>query len=414
MPIRNSPVAFSIRKPRNSSPTWLTRQCGGIMLTRTLAFLQFSLLLSFTTASYAQPQIYAGDYQTASVDYLTFAIPLQVRTSICIDMPCTQYSVTFVSPDARLAVFCPSSPCIPSTTITVANPSNSELATVTLWVGTLAASYLITATTRGATLYFHETNIAGQPAAITAAGGSPQSVRIGETYSSLTAAVTDSYGNPNAGLLVTFTAPLPINHGVSAPTALFNGSSLTATATTNSTGRAFSPPLVANLTGGPFTVTAAVSGLTNPATFSLTNLIPITIQTNPTGRSFTVDGVSFTSTQVFSWLPGSTHTLSTTSPQPGPTGTQYTWASWSDAGPISHTITAATGAVFTAAFNTQYLLTTSASPSAGGAVTPPTGYYNSGQSVALSATANPASPSPTGPAAAQAHTPAPTPRALSP
>ncbi|MFN7938727.1 MAG: hypothetical protein U0R19_35685 [Bryobacteraceae bacterium] len=126
--------------------------------------------------------------------------------------------------------------------------------------------------------------------------------------------------------------------------------------------------------------------ITQTATF--TSNSSVTVQTNPTGRSFTVDGVSYTSTQVFSWTPGSTHTLSTTSPQPGPTGTQYTWTSWSDAGPISHTITAATGAVFTAAFNTQYLLTTSASPSAGGAVTPPTGYYNSGQSVALSATAS--------------------------
>jgi hypothetical protein len=113
----------------------------------------------------------------------------------------------------------------------------------------------------------------------------------------------------------------------------------------------------------------------------------VTIQTNPTGRSFTVDGTTYTTTQAFSWTPGSSHTIATTTPQSGGTGTQYVWSDWSDGGAMSHTITApSAGTTYTANFTTQYYLTMVAGT--GGTVTPASGWYNSAQSVQIQAYAS--------------------------
>jgi len=114
--------------------------------------------------------------------------------------------------------------------------------------------------------------------------------------------------------------------------------------------------------------------------------IQATVQTNPTGRSFTVDGTTFGATQTFSWTPGSSHTIATSSPQSGATGTQYVWSNWSDGGAISHTVAPTVNATFTANFTTQYFLTMTAG--AGGTVSPLTNWFNSGQSVPITATPN--------------------------
>lgn len=114
--------------------------------------------------------------------------------------------------------------------------------------------------------------------------------------------------------------------------------------------------------------------------------IQVTVQTNPAGRSFTVDGTTLTAAQTFSWTPGSTHTISTTSTQAGTTGTQYVWNSWSDGGAISHSVTPAGASTYTANFATQFFLTMNAG--AGGTVSPASAFFNSGQSVNISATPN--------------------------
>jgi hypothetical protein len=68
---------------------------------------------------------------------------------------------------------------------------------------------------------------------------------------------------------------------------------------------------------------------------------------------------------------------------------QYVYASWSDAGAQSHTVTApGATTTYTASFSTQYFLTTAANPPAGGAILPASGWYNSGTVVAVSASAN--------------------------
>ena len=88
-----------------------------------------------------------------------------------------------------------------------------------------------------------------------------------------------------------------------------------------------------------------------------TPTVQVTVQTTPAGLAFTVDGTPYTSTQTFSWAPGSSHTIATTSPQSGGTGVRYVWTKWSDGGAISHTVAPTTNTTYTATFKTQYYLT---------------------------------------------------------
>jgi len=110
----------------------------------------------------------------------------------------------------------------------------------------------------------------------------------------------------------------------------------------------------------------------------------VTVQTTPAGLEFTVDGTTYSSTQTFSWVPGSSHTIATTSPQNGGTGVQYAWTRWSDNGAISHTVAPTTNKTYTATFSTQYYLTMS--HGTGGTVSPGSGWKNSGVAVSISAT----------------------------
>jgi len=143
-----------------------------------------------------------------------------------------------------------------------------------------------------------------------------------------------------------------------------------------------------------YTPDSASSSTYNSATGSNTvtvtaAAVQVTVGTSPIGLSFSVDGTSYTSTQTLTWTVGASHIIATTSPQTA-SGTQNTFASWSDSGAISHSVTATTGTTsYTAAFTTSYQLTTAASPAADGTVTPASGsYYASGTVVDLTATAN--------------------------
>ena len=98
------------------------------------------------------------------------------------------------------------------------------------------------------------------------------------------------------------------------------------------------------------------------ATPTATATVQVTVQTNPAGLSFTVDTITYSSTQTFSWVPGSSHTIATTSPQSGGTGVRYVWTNWSGGGAISHTVAPTTNKTYTATFNTQYYLTMSHEP----------------------------------------------------
>ena len=136
------------------------------------------------------------------------------------------------------------------------------------------------------------------------------------------------------------------------------------------------------------------SGINNPVSITMNapitenaaftqNPVRVTVQTNPTGRTFSVDGTSYSSVQTFSWQPGSSHTIATNSPQSGGTGTQYVWMNWSGGGTISHTVAPAINTTYTASFRTQYFLTMS--HGTGGTVSPASGWKNSGAALSVRA-----------------------------
>ena len=123
---------------------------------------------------------------------------------------------------------------------------------------------------------------------------------------------------------------------------------------------------------------------TPTATPTPTPTVQVTVQTNPAGRTFSIDGTTYSSTQTFSWVPGSSHTIATTSPQNGGTGVQYLWSGWSDGGTISHTAAPTTNKTYTATFTAQYYLTITRGT--GGTVNASSGWRNSGAVVSISAT----------------------------
>ena len=71
-----------------------------------------------------------------------------------------------------------------------------------------------------------------------------------------------------------------------------------------------------------------------------TTIIPPTqiITTTPAGLSLSVDGTACTTPCSFAWTPAQSHTVAAPL-QPGVTGVQYLFASWSDGGAAVHTVT---------------------------------------------------------------------------
>ena len=130
--------------------------------------------------------------------------------------------------------------------------------------------------------------------------------------------------------------------------------------------------------------TGSYSGTNNPASITMNgpitenasftqNPVQVTVQTNPAGRSASrLMERRILAAQTFSWDPGSSHTIATTSPQSGGTGVRYVWSNWSGGGAISHTVAPTTNKIYTATFNTQYFLTMS--HNTGGTVSPASGW----------------------------------------
>ena len=105
------------------------------------------------------------------------------------------------------------------------------------------------------------------PASITATAGATQSATVSTAFgTALAATVMDSSGNPVSGVSVTFTAP---SSGASGT--FKTSGSATESDSTNSSGVATASTFTANATAGSYSVTAAVSGVSTPASFSLTN-----------------------------------------------------------------------------------------------------------------------------------------------
>jgi photosystem II stability/assembly factor-like uncharacterized protein len=135
--------------------------------------------------------------------------------------------------------------------------------------------------------------------------------------------------------------------------------------------------------------------VSHPATVALNGvfirsvpaLVTVNVSTNPTGPTFSVDGVDYTSAQVFRWDPSSTHTIATTSPQTISAGTRYEWTGWSNSGAISQQVAPAANTSYVASFTKQYQFTMQAA--ANGATTPASGWFTAGASIEISATPDP-------------------------
>ncbi|MDI6804153.1 MAG: FlgD immunoglobulin-like domain containing protein, partial [Bacteroidota bacterium] len=109
----------------------------------------------------------------------------------------------------------------------------------------------------------------------------------------------------------------------------------------------------------------------------------VTIQSNPVGLSILVDDTLHTSPRTFRWMTGSIHTISTIDTQYAGTSTRNLWNSWSDGGTRTHNVVPLNDSTFIVNFTTQYILTMQTNP--GGSVTPPSGWYNRGTTVGLTA-----------------------------
>src|ERR1019366_7742182 len=90
-----------------------------------------------------------------------------------------------------------------------------------------------------------------------------------------------------------------------------------------------------------------------------------------------------------SWTIGAACQVTITSPQTGGVGTQFVFASWSDAGTANPRVfvAPASAATYTENMSAQYSLTTSANPAVGGIVTPPSSWYSGAAGVTATAAA---------------------------
>lgn len=150
--------------------------------------------------------------------------------------------------------------------------------------------------------------------------------------------------------------------------------------------------------GGEFPVVNAIQpapGRVSAFVLKLSELTPVTIDSNIPGRTFQVtsqggcEAGTYTTPKALLWAPGTICAIAFPAEQPAPAGARYVFDGWQNAPP---TVGPAVAATYTANFRTQYLLQRAVSPLAGGSlnVTPAAadGYYNAGTQVQLQAAAN--------------------------
>ncbi|HEY0192161.1 MAG TPA: Ig-like domain-containing protein [Kofleriaceae bacterium] len=144
-----------------------------------------------------------------------------------------------------------------------ATTDSTGLASMTPTAGTVAGSYVISATVDGVSgsADFSLTNLAGAAAVVAVDSGSPQTATVMTAFiQPLVVHVTDASGNDVSGVTVSFAAPTT---GARATLAA-------ATATTSAAGLA-EVSATAGQVAGSYAVTASVVGALGSATFTLSN-----------------------------------------------------------------------------------------------------------------------------------------------
>jgi hypothetical protein len=113
-------------------------------------------------------------------------------------------------------------------------------------------------------------------------------------------------------------------------------------------------------------------------------MITNTVQTDPPGLQFSVDGVVYSRPTAFRWRAGTTHAIATVTPQTAGTGTRFVWTGWNDAGSVSHLVAPTGSSTYVAQFKKQYYLTMKAGT--GGTATPSSGWRDADSNLNLRAT----------------------------
>ena len=225
----------------------------GVSLLPTVAF--GNVTLDATAIDPVSGTIVAVDPtpQTAIVSD-PFPNPLEVLVTDPDGDPVPGVTVTFTVPsDGASAV-------LSSTTATT---DATGRASVTATANTIAGSYVVTASVDGVDTpaTFNLTNAAGAAVATIAASGDAQSAVVDTPFPEpLVVRVTDAFGNPVEGVEVVFDAPAAGATAILSATTVFTDENGLAQVTAT-----------ANDVEGSYDVTATVSGIAPPASFSLTN-----------------------------------------------------------------------------------------------------------------------------------------------
>jgi filamentous hemagglutinin family protein len=188
----------------------------------------------------------------------TFPQPLRAIVRDIWGNPVSNAAVSFSVPAAG-----PSGRFAGDMTTIVVSSDADGVVTAPLAANTRPGSYTATGTVPGLqAIEFNLTNLIGPPAALQPISGDNQSTQVGTTFEQpLEVQLTDAYGNPLSGFVVSFLLP---SSGVGGS---FQSS---ASATTDRNGRVTAPALTANEISGRFAIGVSTSGLTVNV-FSLTN-----------------------------------------------------------------------------------------------------------------------------------------------
>jgi len=257
---------------------------GNFTVTATVAGIASPAIFSLTnTAIPAAIKTVSGSGQHATV-FTSYGKALTARVTDAAGKPVSGITVVFELPGSTANGTFAAWPI-------VVTDANGVATAPVLTANTMAGSFTVNVWVAGVGVpaSFTLTNNAGQPASVTISSGNSQSAVVTKAYkNTLQVGVADQFGNPVAGVKVTFTAP---NNG---PGGTFAGK---LTATTNANGVAIAPAFTANAHPGGFTVVASISGANT--SFSLTNLVgpaakivavcKTTPQTTTAGSAFAID-----------------------------------------------------------------------------------------------------------------------------
>ena len=240
---------------------------GSYTATATAGGLSVTFNLTNVAGPPATIALTSGGAQTTQIG-TAFANPLVVTVTDAAGNPVVGGNVTFTAPSSGSSLVFQGA----ANTVTVATVAGGVATSPAMTANNSIGTFTVTVTAGSVSNTFTGmTNTAGAPAKIVAVSGTtPQSVQTGNPFTKAPAVtVTDAGGNLVSGATVTFTAP-----SIPGKASGYFGAPQTVTVTSNQSGVATAPTLIANLITGGFTVTATVQTTVQgvaSVSFSMTN-----------------------------------------------------------------------------------------------------------------------------------------------